>query len=467
MNQPSELLDRLPPQNLEAEKGLLGSVLLNARVLDDLPRMKPDEFYAQPHRILFRHMQAMHAAGVPVDGLTLVERLKRAGDLQAMGGVAYLAEVAQSVPVAAHAGYYAGIVRRTARLRAIIAAATEMLRTAYAQGADPDEVLAACEAAMGAIETADHEQEPVSAMDAARVMVSHLEAIETRRKSAGCLTGITDFDEQIGGLFPGELAVLAARPSVGKTALALQVAYHVASAGRTCYIASLEMSRVELAVRLTCGRAGVNSRLIRSGKVGPAELELLIAAANEVARAKLWIHDAPGLSVYDVRRAARKIARHGLDLIVIDYLQLLAPADAKAHREQQVARMSRDLKCLARELVVPVLCLCQLNRACEEEGGEPQLRHLRESGAIEQDADMVLFLGRRVSWIERRRGEDRRQWESRLAEERDAADFHTQAKLWLRKNRNGELGTFRLRWSPATTRFEKLASPYDEFKEFA
>jgi len=434
--QKSEILDRVPPHSLDAEKAVLGSLLLEPRRLDEIAGiLSAAEFYAEAHRCLYRHMLALRDAGSQIDAMTVVERLKAAGELERVGGVVYLAEVAQSVPVASHARHYAQIVAQAARRRAIIHAATEMLRDAWDAARDVDTVVADCEAKLQAIPSGDYAGEPVAFGDALADACAAVDEIASRKRTAGLMIGLESFDLAAGGLFPGELVILAARPSIGKTSLALQVAEHVATRGHQVYFASLEMPTTQLALRVLCAHAGVPITRVRAAELDAADLAGMVGASTGLSGLPILLHDRPGLSCQDVRRATRRImsSGKGLHLVVVDYLQRVTPADRKAQRYLQVGQITWDLKALALELRVPVLCLCQLGRVAEEREKktglvrEPRLSDLKESGDIEQDADMVLLLHR----------------QPRAAE----------TVLILAKNRQGEQARFNLEWDEDRTRF--------------
>jgi replicative DNA helicase len=424
--QSGDPLDRLPPQNLDAEKGVLGSILLDPNLCDDvLEVVQTDDFYSDANRKLFFHVAEMRSNGSSIDATLLVERLRNAGELEAVGGMAYLAEVVQSVPVAAHAVQYAQIVKEKALRRRVIHAATSMLRDAYEESAPIDDVVSDCEASLQKIPTGESLGEPVQlfqALIAANVVVDD---IALRRRAAGVMTGIHSFDHAIGGLFPGELVLLAARPSVGKTALALQVALHVASKARSAYFASLEMRTTDLALRVLCGQSGVSLARVRAAEVEAADTAQMMAVGQALSGLPIWLHDRPRLGVPDIRRACRRLAsKVELSLVVVDYLQRITPADPKAPRHLQVGANAWELKALALELHVPVLCLTQLSRAAEERDKktgivrEPRMSDLKETGDQEQDADMVLLLHRQQRAVE--------------------------ASLILAKNRQGDQGRFNL-----------------------
>lgn len=450
---PAEILDRLPPQDLDAERWVIGSVLLQPPLLDDVADIvRPADFYADAHRRLFSRLLAMAECRDPIDPGLLARRLSADGELEAVGGVAYIAEVLQGIPVAIHARHYAAIVARKARYRLLIQAATATLRDAYAAAEAPEEILNSLERDLVEIETAEHDGEPVPMSEAVAEAITKIDAVMARQRTAGLMTGLTLFDEQIGGLFRGELFILAARPSVGKTSLACQIATHFAARKRPVLFVSLEMSAAELATRILCSKAGVSSRKIRTADITDKDQAQLAAHAGPLATNWLRIYDRAGATVYDVRRQARRLKRQGLDLVVVDYLQRLTPSDRKANRYEQVGEMSHALKELARELDVSVLCLAQLSREADK-GGTPTLAWLRESGNIEADADVVAFL----------------HTDKKHKATNPEADAYNEkpAKLMILKNRNGEEGDFDLRWIPYRTLFECEDRPFEGHEEFA
>lgn len=457
-----ELLDRLPPQDLAAERWVIGSALLQPSSLDDLAEVVcRDDFHADAHRKLFGLLVSMHDRSEPIDIGLIVNRLRESGELEAVGGVAYLAEVMQGIPHAAHACHYAAIVARHAQYRRLIDAATATLRDAYAAVDSPGEILNALERDLSDVESTSIAHEPVSMHSAVADAICRIDAVKNRQQQAGLMTGLRTFDESIGGLFRGELFILAARPGVGKTSLACQIAAHFGERRRQVLFVSLEMSAVELATRMLCTRAGVSSRKIRVGQLEQHDMALLTEHSGPLASASILIDDTPSVTTYEIRRKARRIKRHGLDLIVVDYLQRLTPADRRRERYEQVGEMARDLKELSRELDVPVLCLAQLSREADK-GGTPTLAWLRESGNIEQEADVVAFLKT-----------DKR---TKAGTTHDDAQTEKPSTLMIVKNRNGEEGDFALRWIPYRTLFDcdeqaqaELESPlgFQEFNGYA
>jgi replicative DNA helicase len=454
----SEILDRLPPQSVEAEVGVLGSILLDQNMCDEVALiLRAEDFYADAHQKLYGHVMAMHDEGERVDETLLVERLKKAGDLETVGGAAYLAEVLQKVPVAAHAAYYARIVRDKAMLRDLIHAGTEILRDAYDPTVEPREMLSKAEEKVFAVHSRRSVDQVTSMHD---VLVEAFELIDKRLDGGGATgipTGFRDLDNLTGGLHEAELIILAARPSMGKTALATNITEHVALDSRqACLFVSLEMSRQELAQRMLCSLGKIDGNKFRSGYISGEEREKLVKASSKLSRAPLFIDDTPSRTISEIAACARRLKRkQGLGLIVIDYLQLIEPDNARDPRQEQVAKIARRLKGLARELSVPVLCLAQLNRQADpgKEGHRPRLSHLRESGAIEQDADVVMFVHRDEMFMSREEAEQ----QGKLG----------QSDLILAKQRNGPIGDVKLLWFSKYTRFESLkAESHEEFAPF-
>lgn len=454
----SEILDQEPTNDRDAEMHVLGSFMLQPGVLDDSgSRLRKEHFYDHRHATLFGHLTAMHDGGRTIDIALLRARLQQSGDLvgpdddNAADGLtfAYLGEIAQSVPYAANAGHYADLVVRAAQLRQLATIGRELIQASYAATDEPTEILNKTEAALTGIKTGNGTDGATSLWDCVTEATARFDAIKQRGQSAGLLTGLSDFDQHIGGLFSGELTILAARPGVGKSALAMQWAYHVASKGKTVFFASLEMSRVELTTRLMCSVSGVNGTSVRTGSLTDDDSRRLAEISGTIANAPMYIDDNTELSVYDIRRAARRLKRDGLALVVIDYLQLVRPEDFRVPRHEQVAQMSRRLKAMSKELDVPVLVLCQLNREADKTE-RPRLSHLRESGAIEQDADVVLLLHRPDTGP------------NESSSENDGKD--NTPLLIVAKNRNGETGAFPLEWVAHETRYRTPGS--EEHTEF-
>ncbi len=453
----SEILDRQPPRNLDAERGVLGSILLVPTVCDEVSLiLRPEDFYDDANRIIFTHMREMNDGNQRIDTMLLSERLKRAEQYEQIGGASYLAEILQSVPTAANAAYYAQIVRDKATLRALIHSSTEILRDAYDDGTAPQEMLAQAEQKIFAILDARSSGHVVSIEEILHEAMSRLDKRITHKHAIGGVeTGFRDYDNLTGGLMNSELIILAGRPSMGKTALALNVTEYAAmKGGTTVLFVSLEMASAELADRMVCTLAQINGQRLRNGMVGTAERTRLVEKMNELGQAPLYVDDTPSRTITEIAATARRLKRRdGLGLIVIDYLQLIEPDNPRDPRQEQVARIARRLKGLARELEVPVLCLAQLNRQAEaSRDNKPRLSHLRESGAIEQDADVVIFVHREEYYA---------------TNEEDKANLAGQAELIIAKQRNGPTDTVKLHWFKDFTQFRDAAQvPYEEFEQF-
>lgn len=449
----AELLDRLPPSDASAEKGVLGSAMLLADVLDDVMLvLRSDAFYADANAKIFAHLVGLHEEGKRADADLLVARLKKAGDLEAVGGPAYVAEVMQSVAVPSHAVYYAEIVRDKAILRQLIQASVDTIQAAYNPTSEAKAVLDAAERAVYAVRDERSTGSAVTLMD---VLLQAMATIDKRAEggAVGLPTGFVDLDKMTGGLHDGELVIVAARPSVGKTAFALNVAEHVSIDGdKPVMFASLEMSEMELASRLLSARSGVNGHWIRNGTVSEDDRQRLVVASNEMSQHPMLIDDTPVRTVSELAAISRRAKRKGgLRLLIVDYLQLVAPDDRRAPRHEQVADIGRRLKALARDLSIPVLCVAQLNRRADETD-RPKLSFLRESGSLEQDADVVIFVHRDVL-------------AAKTPDEKSEAEG--KAELIVAKQRNGPTGEVKLAWRKECTKFENLApSRYDEFDQF-
>lgn len=442
-----DVLDRRLPYDLDAEQGVLGSILLMPEACDEVSLiLRPDDFFDEANHCLFTHMREMHDAGGKIDVTLLVDRLKTAGHYETIGGGAYLYKISQAVPNAAHARYYAGIVREKSTLRALITASTEILRQAYDQRQDSRQLVSAAEQLIFSIVDQRATSSVNSIRDILHIAMDRLDARMRGEQTQDAVdTGFTDLDRLMGGLHNSELVILAARPSMGKTAFAMNIAEYVTvELRRPTLFVSLEMSSVELADRLLCSAAQVDGHRLRNGTLANADKLRLVEKAGEISLAPLFVDDSPSRTVSEIAAAARRIKRRegALALIAIDYLQLIEPDNPDDSRQEQVARIARRLKGLAREMKVPVLCLAQLNRQAEDtRDHRPRLSHLRESGAIEQDADVVMFVHREEYYL---RGEEQKEHEGT-------------AEIIVSKQRNGPVGEVELRWEKKFTRFQNLA----------
>ncbi|MFG0333178.1 MAG: replicative DNA helicase [Maioricimonas sp. JB049] len=427
----SEVFDKVPPQDLEAERSVLGSVLLANDVLDDvISVIQSRHFYSDPHQKIFQAIHDMYEEGVRgIDAVTLGHELQKRDELEGVGGPAYLVQILETVPHAAHAEYYAKIVREKWLQRSLIDACTESLREAY-HGSDAiEEILTRSEKRIFAIA---EQQEGIDRMGMRDILEDTFERIFERMDQEGSISGIpTGFnglDDVTSGFQPSELLVLAARPSMGKTALVCNFALAVAKAKYGVLLFSLEQSRMELAERLLCIQAKVNGHKLRQGDLDEMDQHSLMEAANELRECPLFIDDTAGRTMSQIAAVGRRLKRSsGLNLIIIDYLQLIESDDKNMPREQQIATITRRLKFLAKELSAPVIALAQLNRGVEQrEDKRPRLSDLRESGAIEQDADIVMFLHRPEAY--------------------DPEDRPGEADLIIAKNRSGPIGNVPLVW---------------------
>jgi replicative DNA helicase len=459
-NGASEMLDRQPPQSMEAERAVIGSLLLLPEVCDEVALIvRPEDLYDAAHRAIFSQMLALHEDGRQIDPTLLSQRLKDAGQYEFVGGAAYLLELTQEVATAAHAEYYARIIRDKSVLRSLIHVSTDIIQESYDAGVDARQMLARAEERVFRILDTKGDTQVRTVREVLHESLARIDARMQRQHAYGGLeTGFVDFDDITGGLHASELVILAARPSMGKTALAINMAEHVAIDERgpkkPVLVVSLEMSALELGDRLLCSRARVNSHRLRNGQVTAEDSRRLIETAADISRAPLFIDDSPSRNMTEIAATARRLKRQeGLALVIVDYLQLIEPDNPRDPRQEQVARISRRLKGLARELSVPVLCLAQLNRQVEAtRDSRPQLSHLRESGAIEQDADVVAFVHREEFY---------------QTNEEDRERVKGQADLMIRKQRNGPTGDIKLTWLHEFTRFENWQQPeYEEFTSF-
>lgn len=449
--------DRDLPVNAEAELNVLGSILLLPETCDDLAHvLRAEDFYDEANRVLFHHLMEMHTTGKKIDLTLLRARLISSGDYERIGAASYLAKVIHSVTTAAHAVFYADIVREKATMRRLIIAATEIVKDAYMPETNAKEALGTAEQKIFAILDERGAQTLNHVGDVLNEAVNRIDARMSGQETEGVVdTGFTDLDALTGGLHASELLILAARPSMGKTAFAMNIAENVAFGQQAPVLfISLEMAAVELIERMLCSVARVNGHRLRNGTISNDDRARIIEQASLLSSCPFYVDDSPSRTVSEIAAAARRVSRreHRLGLVVIDYLQLIEPDNPRDPRQEQVAKIARRLKGLARELKVPVLCLAQLNRQAED-GKEhrPRMSHLRESGAIEQDADVVMFVHREEYYI---RGE---------AQKAVAG----QAQIFIEKQRNGPTGDINLVWRKEFTRFEDRAPErFDDFDSY-
>lgn len=446
------MFDRAPPADVSAEQAVLGGIMLRPSVCDDVVLvLQPSDFFRESHQIVYEALLSLHEEGKSIDAALLVDRLRSVGKLEFVGGIPYLAELQNAVPTAANARYYAEIVRKNSTYRAIIATATDVVSDAYNQELDAEALLSSAEERIFAIRDGRGTGEQATIGDVLREVMTRIDArMQGDHALGGVETGFRDFDALTGGLHQGELIILAARPSMGKTALALNIAEHISiELSRQVLFVSLEMSRLELGDRLLCSRAEVNGQRLRNGQIGADERRRLVDQAAIVSQAPLIVDDTPSRTLSEIAAVARRLqAKAPLDMICIDYLQLIEPENPRDPRQEQVARIARRLKHLARDLKVPVVCLAQLNRQTEaSRDNKPRLSHLRESGAIEQDADVVMFVHREEYFA---------------TNEEERAQLAGKAEIIIAKQRNGPIGDVPLTWLHKFTRFADSAPAYYE-----
>jgi replicative DNA helicase len=392
--------DRLPPQSRDAERSVLGSMLRDNEVIPDVIQIvRVENFYFDAHQKIYRAITQLYDTGQPVDLVILAEYLNAQKQLEDAGRHVYLAELWDAAPTAANAEYYARIVREKAILRSLIHSSTEILRDAYEQSQPAEELLGTAERQIMEIAELGVTGQTIDLKQALDEAYTRIDARSQRTHTSvsGIPTGFTDLDELTAGLQNNELVILAARPSVGKTAMALNMVRHIIVEDQIpVFFVSLEQSRIELAERLLCCQAKVDSHHLRQGRLSRDDMQKLIEGGERLSRAPLYIDDTPAQSMLRIAANARRLKRRkDVRLVVIDYLQLIEPENRRDPRQEQVAQTSRRLKFLARELHIPVMALAQVNRSSEDrQDHRPRLADLRESGSIEQDADTVLLLHR-------------------------------------------------------------------------
>jgi len=435
--------DRTPPQDLEAEQSVLGGMLLSKDAIADVVEaLRGGDFYKPAHQTIYEAILDLYGRGEPADAITLSAELTKRGELGRVGGAPYLHTLISSVPTAANAGYYARIVCERAILRRLVEAGTRITQMGYADTGEVDEVVDRAQAEIYAVTEQRTSEDYAPLAEIMEGTLDEIEAIGSRGGTmVGVPTGFTDLDNLTNGLHPGQLVVVAARPGLGKSTLALDFARSASiKSGLTSVIFSLEMTRNEITMRLLSAEARVGLHHMRTGSLGDDDWTKLARKMSEVASAPLFIDDSPNMTMMEIRAKCRRLKqRHDLKLVVVDYLQLMSSGKRVESRQQEVAEFSRALKLLAKELQVPVVALSQLNRGPEQRTDKkPMLSDLRESGSIEQDSDMVILLHR----------EDAYERESPRAGE---ADFI------VAKHRNGPTATITVAFQGHYSRFVDMA----------
>jgi replicative DNA helicase len=440
----SPTYERVPPHNIEAEESVLGSMLLSRDAIAEvLELLHDDDFYRPAHRTVFRSVLDLYSHGQAVDPVTAAEELRRSGELADIGGAPFLHTLVSSVPTAANAGYYARIIKEAGILRRLIDTGTRIVQLGYETPQDTERAVDLAESwiyqvAQGRV-TEDYQS-------LREVLTSTLEAIELlhndRREITGVPTGFAELDRLTSGLQPSNLIIVAARPAVGKSTLGLDVARHASvRSGVPTVVFSLEMSKTELVQRLMCAECSVDMQRLRTGRMEDTDWTRLTRSLGKLADAPLFIDDSAAITMMELRAKCRRLKqRHGLGLVVVDYLQLMQPSKRIESRQQEVSEISRALKLLAKELAVPVIAISQLSRQTEARSDKkPMLSDLRESGALEQDADLVMFIYR----------EDLYDPESPRKGEAD---------LIVAKHRNGPTDTVTVTFQGQYSRFAPMAA---------
>lgn len=438
-------LDRLPPQNLEAEQSILGAILIDNEALPKaLEIIDPEDFYRNSHKKIFNAMVELFDKNEPIDLITLTDCLKRDEALDDIGGISYLSSLVNMVPTSANIRYHTKIVRERALLRGLVRTATDIANRVYEDNLDAEELVDYAEKSIFDISDKRVKVSFARLKDVIKGSFEMIEQLYDKKETiTGVPSGFGDLDELTSGFQRGELTIIGGRPSMGKTAFALNVAQHIGiNLRETVAVFSLEMAKEQLAFRLLCSEAMVNASSIRKGFIQKEDWHKLTSAASRLTDAPIFIDDSSSISVLELRAKARRLKmEHGLSLVVVDYLQLMRGRRSFERREQEISEISRSLKALAKELNVPVIAVSQLNRSVESRRPpKPILADLRESGAIEQDADVILFLYRDEVY------------------NKDNPQNRGEAEVDIAKQRNGPAGeTIKLTFISKSTRFMNRA----------
>jgi replicative DNA helicase len=435
--------DRTLPHNLDAERSVLGAILLrNDAINAAVEVLQPDDFYREAHQLLLEHMIQLSERGAAIDLVTLAESLSRADALEKVGGPAYITRLVDGVPRTTNIEYYAQIVKEKSTLRRLISEASKIASDAYDADRDASEILDEAERSIFSIADARIGEGFTPLAD---LVDSALDTVEKLQQFKSLVTGVPtgfyDLDHKTSGMQPSDLVIIAARPSMGKTSFVINMAQNAAlEHGKVVGVFSLEMSKEQLFMRMLTSEARVDSQRLRQGMLLERDLPAIAQAAEKLSMAKIFIDDSASIGVLEMRAKSRRLkAEHGLDMLVIDYVQLMQGRGRFENRQQELTSISRSLKALAKELHVPILILSQLSRAPDARADHrPQLSDLRESGALEQDADVVMFIYR----------EDR----YKGPEDEDTGE----AEIIIAKQRNGPVGTVKLAFISDYTRFENL-----------
>jgi len=447
IKKPTSFVEKTPPHNLEAEVSVLGSLLFDEHAMARaLEKLKPDHFYVRSHQLIFSAACQLFDHNKPIDLVTLSDQLSKTSDLDGIGGSSYLAQLSNSVATSANIEHYAKIVKEKAMLRSLIHAATEIVQDGCDPGVEVNTLLDQAEKKIFEISQNKIESRFSAMSEIIRDSIETIDQLYQRKEHVtGVASGYHQFDITTAGLQPSDLIIVAGRPSMGKSAFATGLCEHVGiTLKKGVAFFSLEMSKEQLVQRMLCSHARVDAQSVRTGYLSHQDWPKLTSAAGKLSESPIFIDDTPGITVLEMRAKARRLkSQHDIQLVVVDYLQLMQSSSRLESRQQEISDISRSLKALARELRVPVIAISQLSRAVESRtGNRPQLSDLRESGAIEQDADLVVFLFREEYYNPTEENKNR-------------------AEAIIAKQRNGPIGTVDLMFLKQWTRFENPETTYN------
>lgn len=437
--------EKLPPQNIEAEQSVIGAILLeNDALLKALEIISGEDFYRESHRKIFSAVLELFEKSEAIDIITITEILSKKNALEEVGGVSYLSSLVSQIPTAANVKYHSKIIKEKAILRSLLRSATDIAGRVYEESLEPDELLDFAEKTIFDISDKRIKTSFVSLKDVIKDSFNLIENLYAKKETiTGVPSGFTDLDELTTGFQPGDLIIIGGRPSMGKTALGMNIAQHVGiELGLPVAIFSLEMAKRQLALRMLCSEAKIDSNLVRKGMISKQHWHGLTSAAGRLSGAPIFIDDSSGISALEIRAKTRRLKKeHGLSLVIVDYLQLMRGRGKFERREQEISEISCSLKALSKELDLPVIALSQLNREVEKrENKRPTLANLRESGAIEQDADVILFLHRDEVY--------------------DHNKNKGKAEIHIAKQRNGPTGIVNLTFLSKCTKFTSHTEGY-------
>jgi replicative DNA helicase len=441
---PEEVIHKVPPQNAEAETAVLGSMLLDKEAIaKSIELLDENSFYSEANRNIFQAVVKLYDENEGVDIVTIIEELKKRNILDKVGGSAHITELANSVPTAANIEHYARIVQEKYMLRTLINAATSIVSESYDSSSRVEEILDKAEEVIFDITSAKKRGNAVVGIkEVVKESIDRIDKLYQRKENiTGVATGFHDLDIMTAGLQPSDLIIVAGRPSMGKSALATSIVEHAGITGKTsCALFSLEMSKEQLAQRMLCSIAHVNAHKVRTGFLSQSDWPKLVDAAQKLSEAPIFIDDTPSISALELRAKCRRLkAKHDIQMVIIDYLQLMRGSYRSESRQQEISEISRSIKALARELSIPIIAISQLSRAAEQrEDHRPRLSDLRESGAIEQDADIVMLLFREEYY--------------NPTEENTGV-----AEVIVAKQRNGPTGTIKMAFLKEYTKFSNLS----------